>query len=107
MKKNNSTIARLLAVAALVVAVVVVVSVVNSETGDDSPVVEKKSKSGKTGNQGNNPEPEPTKKVYVVQEGDSLVAIARKNGVSVARIERLNPNLDPQALIPGQKLKLR
>ena len=43
----------------------------------------------------------------MVQEGDTLTVIARKNGVPVARIEELNPGVDPQALIPGQELKLR
>jgi LysM repeat protein len=37
---------------------------------------------------------------YVVQAGDSFLSIARKEGVSVSRIEKLNPNLDPSGLQP-------
>ena len=44
---------------------------------------------------------------YVVQNGDTLTSIARKTGVPVRRIEELNPGVDPQILISGEKLKLR
>ncbi len=44
---------------------------------------------------------------YVVQNGDTLTSIAHRTGVSVARIQRLNPGVDPQILIAGEKLKLR
>jgi LysM repeat protein len=49
----------------------------------------------------------PPPATYTVQEGDTLGAIAEKTGVSVETIELLNPEVDPQALIAGQKLKLR
>jgi LysM repeat protein len=49
----------------------------------------------------------PTPKTYVVQSGDTLTSIARETGVPVARIVRLNPGVDPQILISGEKLKLR
>ena len=45
--------------------------------------------------------------VYVVKEGDTLGAIAEKVGVSVEQLQTLNPDLDPQALVSGQKIKLR
>jgi LysM repeat protein len=48
-----------------------------------------------------------TPKTYVVQSGDTLTAIAHENGVPVARILRLNPGVDPQILVSGEKLKLR
>ena len=44
---------------------------------------------------------------YVIQEEDTLTAIAHATGVSVAKIERLNPEIDPQILIAGEKLKLK
>ena len=44
---------------------------------------------------------------YVVKEGDSLSAISRETGVSLDRIEQLNPDLDPLSLVPGQRLKLK
>ncbi len=45
--------------------------------------------------------------VYVVENGDTLTAIAQRTGVSVAQIERLNPEVDPQVLVSGEELKLR
>ncbi len=49
----------------------------------------------------------PTPKSYEVQSGDTLTSIARETGVPVAIIVRLNPGVDPQILIAGEKLKLR
>jgi LysM repeat protein len=48
-----------------------------------------------------------TPKTYEVQSGDTLTSIAHKTGVPVAEILRLNPGVDPQILISGEKLKLR
>jgi len=45
-------------------------------------------------------------KTYVVKTGDTLSAIAEKNGVTQAKIIALNPDLDPATLAPGQKIKL-
>jgi LysM repeat protein len=45
--------------------------------------------------------------VYVVKTGDTLGAIAEKTGVPVEKLQELNPELDPQALVSGQKIKLR
>ena len=44
---------------------------------------------------------------YEVQSGDTLDAIAEETSVSAEKIQALNPDLDPQALIAGQELKLR
>jgi LysM repeat protein len=49
----------------------------------------------------------PRKRTYRVKEGDTLTAISDKTGVSTARLVALNPGLDPQALQPGDRLKLR
>jgi hypothetical protein len=46
-------------------------------------------------------------KFYVVSPRDNLTAIATKTGVPVGNIEALNPNLDPNSLQPGQRLRLR
>jgi LysM repeat protein len=46
-------------------------------------------------------------KFYVVKNGDTLSSIAHETGVPVARILRLNPGVDPQILISGEKLRLR
>ena len=44
---------------------------------------------------------------YTVKLNDNLGSISEKTGVSVARLQELNPELDPQNLIVGQKIKLR
>lgn len=43
---------------------------------------------------------------YEVQDGDTLDGIAAETGVSVEKLEELNPDLDPQSLIAGQELQL-
>ena len=44
---------------------------------------------------------------YTVKTGDTLGEIAQKSDVEVAKLQELNPELDPQALVSGQKIKLR
>ena len=44
---------------------------------------------------------------YTVKTGDNLATIAAKTGVDVEKLQELNPQLDPQALVSGQKIKLR
>jgi LysM repeat protein len=44
---------------------------------------------------------------YTVKVGDTLGGIADKTGVPVEKLLELNPDLDPQALVSGQKVKLR
>lgn len=51
--------------------------------------------------------PAHTPKAYEVQSGDTLTSIAHETGVPVAVILKLNPGVDPQILISGEKLKLR
>jgi len=48
-----------------------------------------------------------TPKSYVVQSGDTLTSIAHETHVPVATILKLNPGVDPQILIAGEKLRLR
>ncbi len=43
----------------------------------------------------------------MVKGGDTPSGIAEKTGVPLARILALNPDLDPQTLTPGTKIKLR
>jgi LysM repeat protein len=44
---------------------------------------------------------------YTVKAGDTPSSIADKTGVPLEQILRLNPDLDPQTLAPGQRIKLR
>ena len=47
------------------------------------------------------------KRIYVVQDGDTLGSIAEKTGVSVEKLQALNPGLDQFQLRTGQKIKIR
>src|ERR1044071_1275429 len=47
-----------------------------------------------------------TPRAYVVKPGDTLTVIADKAGVSIEEIERLNPDVDPNALQSGERLEL-
>jgi LysM repeat protein len=47
------------------------------------------------------------RRTYVVRAGDTPSSIAVKTGVPLAEIERLNPELDPQLLSLGDRIKLR
>ena len=80
---------------------VVISSSTGDSGGDDSP---EQTRSPRSNPDKEGPE---TPKEVVVEEGDSLSGIAVKYGVSVKRIERLNPDLDPNTLATGQTVKLR
>ena len=45
--------------------------------------------------------------VYVVKRGDLLSTIAEQTGVPSSRLLELNPEMEPQSLVPGQRLKIR
>ncbi|RYM06056.1 LysM peptidoglycan-binding domain-containing protein [Sporolactobacillus sp. THM7-7] len=47
-----------------------------------------------------------SKRVYMVRAGDTLWAISRDNGISVAKIQEIN-HLDTVTIYPGQKLYLK
>jgi LysM repeat protein len=44
---------------------------------------------------------------YRVKEGDTPSSIADETGVPLEQILRLNPDIDPQTLRPGQRIRLR
>lgn len=109
MPSSTSTIsARILAPLALVAcAVAVLAIVVGSGDGGDpaTPATGTASESAST-----TAPAKPRRKqrrAYTVQPGDTLGAIAERTGVPVERMLELNPELDPQALIAGQRIKLR
>jgi LysM repeat protein len=106
MQKRTTAPARAFAVIALVAAFFVLIVVIANSLGGG----------GSTGSGGNrsvrtttvkSKEKVPTQATYVVQNGDTLTSIAHKTGVSIVRIQALNPDVDPQILISGEKLKLR
>jgi LysM repeat protein len=46
------------------------------------------------------------RRVYTVKAGDTASGIAAKTGVSIATMQTLNKNFNPQTLSPGQRIRL-
>jgi LysM repeat protein len=44
---------------------------------------------------------------YTIRANDTLSGIAARWGMTVEKLQELNPDLDPQGLVAGQKIKLR
>ena len=44
---------------------------------------------------------------YTIQSGDTLASIATKTGTTVARLEQLNPHVDPTALRVGETIRVQ
>jgi LysM repeat protein len=100
--------ARLLAPLALLLAVVAVLLVVQATTkSDDSKDDTAKTTETDQGTSPTTPAKPRVRPTYTVKLNDNLTRISEKTGVSVERIQTLNPDLDPQNLIVGQKIKLR
>jgi LysM repeat protein len=97
---------RVLAPIALIAVLIAVFAIVSQNTGDSNKTEQDTkakidSEGKKDGSGAENP------RQYAVQEGDTLSGIASKFDVSVKRLERLNPDIDPQALSAGQELTIR
>jgi LysM repeat protein len=102
--------ARFLAPLALVAVVVALFMVVSSTKNDSGS-------KGTSGQTTSHPTASPSSKAkkrarkgprrYTVKTGDTPSSIADKTGVPLEEILRLNPDLDPQTLSPGQRIKLR
>ena len=45
-------------------------------------------------------------KSYTIRKGDTLSGIAKRNGTTVAALQRANPGLSPRRLMPGKRIKL-
>lgn len=88
---------RYLAPLALVVAFLAIVLVVGSGGGSG----------GGTRSATTQRKTAPARRIYVVQQGDTLVSIAARFGLTPEGLVALNPTIDAQALQPGVRLKLR
>jgi LysM repeat protein len=108
--------ARLLAPIALVAFVLALLIVIaGSGTGDDSSNGDRRAPQ-RQGSTETTPgettatseaEPRVSGTFYTVKTGDTLGGIAETVGIPVTRLQELNPELDPQALVSGQKIRLR
>jgi LysM repeat protein len=107
--EDNRSFARLAApIALVVVAIAFLLVVAGSGTdGDDGERASETSESTST-ERTTERKPAPRRAAtYTVKTGDTLGAIAEKTGLDVETLQNLNPELDPQALVSGQKIKLR
>ena len=106
-------LARFLAPLALIAVAVAVLAIVSGSgvMGDDSS----------SGSAGTRDLPAATEKTntttakkrnkipatYTIKANDTLSGIAARWGTTVEKLQELNPELDPQGLVAGQKIKLR
>ncbi len=111
MPENENSLRNLAPVGLIVFTIVLIVVIVTSTGGGDGDDessgagqgrTTKTEKTTKTTTQKTIEEP-----IYVVKSGDNLATIAEDTGVSMADIEELNPDIDPRALVAGQKIKLK
>jgi LysM repeat protein len=52
------------------------------------------------------PAPTQTKRTYTVRSGETMAEVARKFGVSLAKLQAANPTIEPRRLRAGQTLNL-
>lgn len=102
--------ARLFAPAALLAIMLAIALIVLGSGGQDGASTEKTDTAGPqstTPKRANATERPRERASYTVKPGDTLGGIGQKTGVDVEALQELNPSLDPQALVSGQKIKLR
>ena len=92
-----------LALVAFVVALVMVISSGNGDQGGEVPASDTRPVATATAT---TDRPSRKRKVYVVEPDDTPSGIAEKTGVSLEQLEMANPDLDPQLLAPGQRIRL-
>ena len=109
--QGRLSFARLLAPLALIACAVAIVAMVlgSGVVGDDSgsetagtrdiPAATERTTTDKPKKR--------TPATYTIKANDTLTGIAEQNGTTVERLLELNPELDPQGLVAGQKIKLR
>lgn len=92
-------------------SVAVVAIVLNSDVvGDDNSSGQAGATEVSTANERTNTGATKRKRTpatYTIRANDTLSLIAEKHGTTVERLLELNPELDPQGLVAGQKIKLR
>jgi hypothetical protein len=60
-----------------------------------------------TGTQTGATGPQAQRRFYAIRSGDTLETIAARFQTSVEDLVELNPNIDPNALQPGQRIRIR
>ena len=104
-----------LAIVAFLFALMVVLSSSGDGGGDASPAASataepadtSESSSDDAASERSSNRRRSTRRTYTVRPGDTPSAIAERTGVPLEELEALNPDIDPQQLAPGQRLRLR
>lgn len=92
---------------AIIALYVVVASGGSDPTGSDKATKTAGNRGGTTTTTTKKPKPAAKQaRSYTVQPGDTPSGIAEKTGVPLDTLLELNPDVDPQLLSPGQRLKL-
>jgi LysM domain len=108
-QQKPNQLARVVAVAALGVAFLVVIVTIASSGGDSNDGSDSANDGETVENTGPTPKGERALEagVWIVGEGDTLVSISEETGIDLDELVELNPDIDPQALIEGQRISLR
>jgi LysM repeat protein len=109
---GRPSFARLLAPLALIAFAVIVAAMVlgsgvvgddENENSADTSSLPASTDRTTTGERKAKPQPA----TYTIKANDTLSGIADAHGTTVDRLLELNPEIDPQGLVAGQKIKLR
>lgn len=105
--------ARWLAPLSLLATLVAVLAILTAGQGGDASTVtpdravDAGSPGQRTSTGSSSRRPSRERSTYTVRSGDVLSEIAAQTGVSMERLQELNPDLDAQSLRVGQRLRLR
>jgi LysM repeat protein len=107
--RRRRSATRLVAPLALLLSIAAVLVVIQTSTKSDSSGDRANETAGQTTQQRQRQQRRrgPTRANYTVKLNDTLGLISEKTGVPVERLQTLNPELDPQNLVVGQRIKLR
>lgn len=96
---SSSSPLRFLAPGALLAVLLAVFLVIQSGTQEDSVNPVAGATTEQTKPKG--------RRTYTVRSGDNLSEIAQRYDLTVEQLQELNPDVDPQAIRAGQRLRLR
>ncbi len=107
--------------AAATVLVLLVHSALNAGSDDEPPAANERAsgpanggneeegtgRGNQAGAQNPQGQPQQRRRFYRIKEGDVLDTIAPRFDTTVDELLRLNPNIDPNALTPGQRIRVQ
>jgi LysM repeat protein len=114
-RRHHAGVARYAAPAAFLLAVTIAVLLVRAglrgsdttTTTSQGPVTTAPAKGTKTRTKPNVRTTPTSARFYTVQTGDTFGSIAAKTGISIARLQELNPDVSSNSLQVGQRLRVK